>query len=304
MQGINPEPIVNAHILAANSEVYLLSKPSAPSLPISSMPKLNNMVWGLGKGRIVIVAGRTAMGKSGFMTQLGWDLGAAGVKTIYLSLEMPKEELHIRCFCRNYKVNNQDIEHGQFAQHQAKYKQFINEHKNIKLSYSDCIGSSWKDIDKMLNEMQEKQPQAIIIDHINHIKSGGANDKAMLDDYLENIHKIAKKSGITFIIGAQINRVASTENKSRPEMHYLKGTGKLEEIADLAFLLHWPYYYDDNKEPNDYEIIVGKHRYGNTGIHKCKFYPQYSLFQDNDEQYKKPLKIIKEKDINWRGDND
>ncbi len=270
----------SVNVIAEKTEVYLLSKPKSPLLPITSLPVLNRKIWGLNKGRIIVVTGRTAMGKTALMTQMAWDLGMNKDKTIYLTLEMPEKELYARCFCRNEKINNYEIEQGNFDKYQDKYKKFRQSHQNISLKFSETIGKSWKEIDEILKQMEGAKPDCILIDHINHIKGSTSNDKANIDDYLTNVQIIALKHNITFVIGAQINRLSQSEKSPRPELHHLKGSGRLEEVADMVLLLYWPYYYDNQKNIEDYEIIIGKNRYGATGVHKCNFYPQYSLFTD------------------------
>ena len=272
--------LVTAQELAINLEVHLLRKPKEALLPISSLPKLNQRIWGLGKGRVIIVAGRTAMGKTALMSQISCDLAKANNRVVYLSLEMPKEELHTRCFSREFKISNNELERGNFDKYVDQYKHFVNSMQSFPLKYSDCIGMSWKQIDAMINACEINKPQAIVIDHINHIKTSGINDKAVIDDYLTNILTLSRKHNITFIIGAQINRISQNEKNTYPELHHLKGTGRLEEIADMVLLLYWPYYYDNRKPLDGYQIIIGKNRYGSTGIHECRFKPQYSLFEE------------------------
>lgn len=274
------QTLVTAQELAINLEVHLLKKTKEPLLPISSLPKFNQRIFGLGKGRVIIVAGRTAMGKTALMSQISWDLAKANNRTVYLSLEMPKEELHTRCFSREYKISNTELERGNFDKHLDKYKHFVNSMKSFPLKYSDCIGMGWKQIDEMINACEINKPQAILIDHVNHIKTNGINDKAVIDDYLTNILTLSRRHSITFIIGAQINRISQNEKNTYPELHHLKGTGRLEEIADMVLLLYWPYYYDNRKPLDEYQIIIGKNRYGSTGIHHCRFLPQHSLFEE------------------------
>lgn len=303
---VKPQGILkDISLVSEATEVYLLSKPKYPLLPINSLPKLNHKIWGLNKGRVIIVAGRTAMGKTALMTQMAWDLGMNKNRTIYLTLEMPEKELYARCFCRTMRVNNYEIEQGRFDEHIEKYKDFRKSHQNMTLKFSETIGKSWKQIDEILQKMEGSKPSCIIIDHINHIKSSGVNDKAVIDDYLTNIQEAANKYDITFIIGAQINRLSQSEKNPRPELHHLKGTGRLEEISDMVILLFWPYYYDKTKNIEDYEIIVAKNRYGATGVHDCSFYPQHSLFteKNNVQKLNKFRDItkstIKEDEIDW-----
>lgn len=282
------QTLVSALDIIDQTEVYLLSKPKTPVLPFSSMPILNHKLWGFNKGRVVIIAGRTAMGKTALMTQIAEDLGINKDRTIYLSLEMPVKELIARNFCRNREIDNQELEHGGFDKHVEEFGKFKKYACNSNIKYSEVLGANWIEIDNLIKSMESKKPQCIIIDHINHIKTQGTNDKATIDDYLTNLKSVAIKHGITFIIGAQINRLGQGEKNPLPELHHLKGTGRLEEIADLCLLLFWPYYYDKSKDFEDYKIIIAKNRYGPTGIHECLFYPQYSKFKEKTGEFKTP----------------
>lgn len=294
------QTLININQLSESSEVYLLSKPKQPILPINSLHSLNYKLWGLNKGRVVIIAGRTAMGKTNLMTQFAWDLAKAKCRTIYLSLEMPNKELYARCFCREFEINSNEIERGNFDKYLNQHKEFKLMTKNISLKFSDCLGYNWKQIDEMIKTMELNKPDCIFIDHINHIKTSGINDKAIIDDYLTNIKEIAIKHNITFVIGAQINRLGQSEKNPMPELHHLKQTGRLEEIADLALLLFWPYYYNKNKSFEDYQIIIAKNRYGSTGVHDCLFKPQYSKFIEID----KTNELKKEKEnVDWQDDS-
>ena len=280
------QTLVTAQEITNQTEVYLLNKPKSPILPISSLPVLNNTLWGCNKGRVIIVAGRTAMGKTALMTQIAEDLGANKDRTIYLSLEMPLKELIARNFSRSQMIDNTELEHGNFDRHLEAFKRFkINTAEN-RVLYSEVLGATWKEIETIINNCEIKKPQCIIIDHINHIKTSGTNDKAIIDDYLTNIKAMAIKHNITFIIGAQINRLGQSDNNPMPELHHLKGTGRLEEIADLCLLLFWPFYYDRKKNFKDYQIIIAKNRYGRTGVHECDFLPQYSLFKEKNENHR------------------
>lgn len=269
--------------LTEETKVYLLSKSKTPVLPIKSLPLLNTKLWGLNRGRVVIVAGRTAMGKTALMTQFAQDISNNQDRTIYLSLEMPCKELIARNFCRKFKINNQEIEHGNFDKYIEKFDKFNKDSVADKIKYSDVLGANWSDIDTILNKMEKTKPSVVFIDHINHIKTSGINDKAVIDDYLTKLKECAIKHNITFVIGAQINRLGQGEKNPLPELHHLKGTGRLEEIADMCLLLFWPYYYDKSKPFDEYKIIIAKNRYGGTGIHDCKFLPQYSLFEEKQE---------------------
>ncbi len=64
------------------------SRGKKPEFSITSIPSLNEKIWGIKRREMTIVGARTSQGKSLFMNQLAWDLADQGHKVLYLSLEM------------------------------------------------------------------------------------------------------------------------------------------------------------------------------------------------------------------------
>jgi len=101
--------------------------------------------------------------------------------------------------------------------------------------------------------------------------------KDAIDDYIKKLRNYAIQKNFCAIVGCQISRATHEQHKLRyPELWELKGSGEIEEAADLAFLLHWEYFYTREEESkNKYIIKVAKNRNGRTGIFECAFFPQY-----------------------------
>jgi len=118
---------------------------------------------------------------------------------------------------------------------------------------------------------------AVFIDYVQMISSGGKNDKQAIDEYIKKLRNYAIKNNLCFVIGSQINRGTHDGGKiKKPEMWELKGSGALEEIMDMCFLVHWQHYYTKEKDIfNDYWIKVAKNREGKTGIFECKYEPEF-----------------------------
>ena len=78
-----------------------------------------------------------------------------------------------------------------------------------------------------------------------------------------------------------MNRQIVNNSDKRPALENLKGTGVLEEHADMVLMLYWEYFYTrDEQKKNDYEVIIGKNRNGRTGKHDMYFVPEYYLFRE------------------------
>lgn len=287
---------------------YMAKFTGLQELGLASLPLLSKTIWGLGRGRLIIVAARTSQGKTAFMSQLNYDLALQRYRTVFLSLEQSVEEVCMRDFCREKRIDNQQILRGGFEKYKKEWEEHAAVSSIMHAEISDCLGKSWRDINKIIDDAKEKKPDVIFIDHINDIRSDDIRNKAAIDDYLINLRALSKKYNITFVIGAQISRAGQDDKDKIPQLHHLKETGKLEEIADMVMLLHWPYFSDRRKPKNEYMVLVAKHRFGNTGYHPAAFYPEWSLIAEvepkiveaKNDKYKPVGTHIPSEQINWQ----
>ena len=254
-------------------------------MPIKSLTELNEKLWGIKRQKITLIAARTSVGKSTFALQIAYDLALSGKRVLFLSLEMTVEDMLERLFCYENRINNQDLMRGKFSYYQEKFTRFSAEIKKLKFVFSDCIGKNWEEVDKLISNLTSK-PDALFIDHINAIKIVG-NGKEAIDGYLTNMVRIAKHQNIAMVLCCQINRDNQKDDDKTPQLHELKGSGNLEEMADIVILLHWPYKYakeDQDISKNKYVVIVGKNRNGPTGYIDVNFIPEWYAFTDQQKE--------------------
>ncbi len=268
------------------TKALLESRGDKPELPVTSIPSLNSRIWGFKKGQVTIIGARTSNGKSAFASQIAWDFVKQGKKVMFLSIEMTIERVLERLFSLEKRIDNFELQTGKFKFNQKykdQWKEFEEFVLNSQLVVSDQIGSTWKEIDTLINNLESK-PDLLFIDHIHHIKTGNSNDKQAIDEYLEHLREMTIRNKMSTILCAQINRVSQQENDGEPMIHHLKSTGKLEEIADIILLLWWPYHANKAKDKNEYKLNIAKNRDGMTGKLLLHFAPEFYQFKDGIEK--------------------
>lgn len=265
--------------LKANLE----ARATVPEMPINSIPSLNEKLWGLRRRKFYIIAARPSIGKSAFSLQIAYDMAMQGKSVLVLSLEMTVEDMLERLFCYEYKIDNQQLDRGNFKAHAEDFDAFCDKLRSTRLVLSDQIGKEWEEIDVVMNNLSVK-PDIIIIDHLNAIKSSGFNAKADIDQYIINLNTMGKKHNMVMILCCQINRDNQKDDDKTPQLHELKGSGNLEEMADIVMMLHWPYKYkkpkDNNIRKQDFVVIIGKNRNGPTGFVDLNFRPEHYTYSD------------------------
>ncbi len=258
---------------------------STPELQITYLPSLNQMMWGIRKRKLTVIGARTSHGKSAFAVQLCYDLAMQDKNVVFFSLEMENLECAERILASELEINNKALQRGEGYK---IYERSIDLHiklKARKLFISDCIGKTWQEINEIIETWHNGGvvPDMIVLDYIQNTKGVGTAKDA-LDEYIRKFREMAIRYNFAGVICSQINRTSQdTEDKS-PHLHQLKGTGFLEEHADIVLLLHWPYKYDQNKDKNHFEINIAKNKLGETGWLNVTYEPEFFKFSEMQQK--------------------
>lgn len=287
-----------------NIKTNLSSRGMVPEMPILSIPELNDKLWGFQRSKFYIIAARPSHGKSAFSLQIAYDQALQGKRVLFLSLEMTIEDMIERLFCHHAQVNNTEILRGGFGKHAEAFEEFYNKLESLQLVLSDCIGKETEEIEAIVSKLSIK-PDVIVVDHLNAIKNSGFNTKLDIDAYVDYLRTMTKKNNLVTILCCQINRVGQDDKDKTPKLHDLKGSGNLEEAADIVILLHWPFKYKTAKDKvikrSDFMAIVAKNRNGPTGYIKLSVNPETYTYKDAyvpEETVVKQI-VVKQEDIAW-----
>lgn len=260
----------------------LQTRTNAPGLPILSLPSLSDLVWGMRKKKLTVIGARTSQGKSSFAVQLCYDLALQNKKVVFFSLEMENMECAERLLAHALEIPNIYLMKGQGYRLYERATELWGILREKNFLISDCIGHGWKEINDLIELWHQNGnvPDMIVLDYIQNVKGQG-NDKQVFDEYINKFREMAIRYNFAAVICSQVNRTSQeTDNKS-PQLHQLKGTGRLEESADVVFLLHWPYFYNRDKDKiNHFELYVAKNKLGQTGRLNIIYEPEFFKFKE------------------------
>ncbi len=270
------------------------SRGGKPALSITSLPKFNNIIWGLPEDKLTVIGARTSQGKTAFAMQLICDLLEQGKTVMYMGFEMKQDEFMERMFSHIEKIDNFELLTGKVNNFDEKFKRFREYISRVSFLATDNFGKSWKDINKFLDQLSNS-PDVIVIDYIQAISQGAGEGKTFIDDYILNLRNMCISRGFAGILISQLNRNSQDRKDKTPQLHDLKGSGFLEELVDLVILLEWT-----GKPTNtpDYIINVAKNRRGRTGFLKVNYEPKYHIFTDSETDIKGDPKAKDQ--INWQ----
>ena len=258
----------------------ILERTDRPKYP-TGIETLDEMVWGIHKKELMVIAARPSHGKTSIALQIAWNCSKIqNTSVIFLSLEMSAMSLAEKIMSQEFKIHNQDLRRG------AEKERSIENIEKLKARWLEHLFEVFDNKGKRLEEVEEtiKQfsPDIVVIDHIQRISSKGhASKQDAIAYYIQGLKEFAIKYNLAVIACSQINRGGS---KMEFAMDFMKGSGEIEEAADTILQCNW-LVRDDSKElPNDYQIKTIKQRHGAMECKVIHFAPQFSSFRDKTEK--------------------
>lgn len=255
-------------------------------LAITCLPSIDDKLYGLKKKKLIVIAGRVSMGKSALLMELAWCFANQGKKIMFFNLETTNIEFMERLYSHATKTDNFSLKCGK-ATVEPEYAKKMNEFQTsstaTNLFISESYGRSFNEIVEVIEQTGDDY-DCIFIDYLQKIKMAGRKEREQLDDYLDKLTELAIDKNICIILGSQINRGTYDGKKAEPPMlHELKGSGGIEEKAHQVWLLHWAWWYDQEKEKTEYRIHIAKNKDGRTGVMNVRFRPEhYEIYESTD----------------------
>jgi len=253
-----------------------------------SIPQLDKATRGMFGGHLIVVAGRSSMGKSSLAVDIAL---AQDVDVAIFSLEMGREVLIERMVSSISNVGYTQMKDGEIDEKertQIRNAFNILKDKPIFIDDSPCLTPTRF---RAAVEDMKNVPGLIIIDYLQMMRSpkSSGNQTQELDDICQEVRAVGKDHQIPVVLVSQLSRKPDDRQGHEPRLSDLRGSGGIEQTADIVLLLHRPSYYlqrtiDFNVEDSgEAEIFVAKNRSGVTGKIKCIFYGECMSFRSVPE---------------------
>lgn len=257
-----------AHIGQAATE-YVEWVDEHPNGIESGLKDLDALTGGFLPGNLVIVAGRTHMGKTALALQFCEHICGKAPGIIF-SLEAQRREIAGRLI----EWHKRKIGRDRAVDNVFKLQFFIDE----SASLSPGLMRS------RLRRMKRQHGLSIVVvDYLQLMRGRGDSREQEVASISRELKAIAKEFQVPVIACAQLNRQVEQRTDKRPHMSDLRESGAIEQDADLVLLTYRPDYYDPNFEGSiaEAEIIVPKNRNnGRSGLVKVMFSRDLGRFGD------------------------
>ncbi len=224
---------------------------------------LDDLLGGWQDTDLIIVAARPSVGKSAFAMQsiLHATSPEVGRTGMFASLEMSGEQLSDRAISHLGQIDAAHIRQPKKMQEEdwPRSTDAFKKLTKLGLFVDDASGLNVEAISARARQLKAREPLALIaIDYLTYIDlPKNENQEQGIQHVTRSLKNLAKELKVPVILLSQLNR----EGDDEPDLKHLRGSGAIEQDADVVIFLHRP----DKSDRSTVKAKVAKHRNGALG---------------------------------------
>jgi replicative DNA helicase len=263
--------------------------------------ELDNMLAGLQKSDLVILAARPAVGKTSFALDIVRHIGVKRKVPVGLfSLEMSKEQLVDRLLCSEANVDLWKMRTGRLSDRPEdddfpRIGHAMGVLSEAPIFIDDAPNNNIMQIRTKARRLQmEHGLGLIVIDYLQLMESRGNMESRVQEvaEITRGLKGIARELNIPVLALSQLSRTVELSKPAIPKLSHLRESGSIEQDADVVLFIYRK-AADRNYRPEDIppdekniaEIHIAKHRNGPTGVAKMIFDDARASFRNMSNHY-------------------
>lgn len=247
---------------------------------------LDNLLGGLRKSSLNILAARPGMGKTALAMNIATNVARKYKKQVAVfSLEMDRDELLDRIYSSEMSINSQKLQMGQLdACEWGLFTEVSERVGKWPIHIDDTPEISVNQIRTKCKRLaHDNGLDLVIVDYLQLMLSDKDTDNRNQEvaAISRGLKVMAKTLKIPVLALAQLNRDLEKRQDKRPILSDLRDSGALEQDADLVMFLYRDEVYNENTErPSQCDVIVSKNRKGPTGVKTLYFHREFTRFDN------------------------
>jgi replicative DNA helicase len=276
-----------------------IDEPAFSGLP-SGIPSIDNLIGGFRAGDVIVVSGRSGMGKSSFISTMFSKQIMMGFKPAIFSFELGRQEVVDKILSQMIKLDGQEVVEfmkiynpkGKYGTAQLNAKEMKRmqsvAQKYINDNYFFVRGAGRCTVEEVMSKCRKLKAEgnldAIYVDHIGLLVQDKMREREELTHITNSLKLFASEMQVPIFEVVQLNRGADT-TAQKPKLSNLKGSGSIEEDANIVFMPWRPYAIDkENNDPSTSEVIIAKSRNTATGDIPTHFCQATTLFTEIEQR--------------------
>ncbi len=258
---------------------------------------LDRVTGGLHPGELIVIASSPSMGKSTLALNIAQHLSVKRIPKVasaIFSLDFPKEQLVMRLLSATAGISygrmmTGHLEHSDLLKLDAA-KEML---RQGEIYIDDTPGIGVNELLTKARYMKTDHNVGLII--VDYLQLTTESQSALGEDEISRISRslksLALELGISIIVLSQLQALGKRKkHRQRPERRDMRGTGSLENDADVLLFVYREMVYCkkcrrrdgscERNHENNAEILIAKNRGGTIGTVYLAYFGETMSFRD------------------------
>lgn len=259
----------------------------------SGFKDLDEITSGFQSADLVIIAGRPSMGKTALAMNIAQYAALNPTKPVTVlifSLEMPSKAISIRMLASLANIDQKKLLTGQLSSEDwVRVVSAMGVLESADIIIDDTPGLTPLEMKSRVRRVIKDYGDIglIVVDYLQLMHSPRKQENRVLEisEISRALKTIAKEFNVPLIALSQLSREVEKRQDKRPISSDLRDSGAIEQDADIiAFVYRDEMYNKESPDKGTAELIIAKHRNGQTGTIKLKFINHLVQFENYTPQ--------------------
>ena len=256
---------------------------------------LDNILAGLQKSDLIILASRPTLGKSALALNIAANIAINEKIPVGLfSLEMSKDQVVDRLISGLANVDLWRLRTGRLSGEGedndfSRIQSAMGILSEAPIYIDDAASSNILQMRAMARRLQaEKGLGLVIVDYLQLMEPRNPNDPIVrqVTEISRSLKSLARELNIPVLALSQLSRAVEQRSPQRPRLADLRESGSLEQDSDVVlFIYREDRYRPDTPRKNIADIIIAKHRNGPVGSVELYFDDRRVSFRNLEKGY-------------------
>lgn len=256
---------------------------------------LDNIIGGLHKADLVILAARPSLGKTSLALNIAKNVAfQQKVPVGIFSLEMSKHDIVDRLIAVEGKVDLWKMRTGNLKKDGpendfSKIAQSLSSLSETPIFIDDAPSPTVMQMRTMGRRLQAEHGLGLLIVDYLQLIQPKTNSDSMVQQITETsrgLKALARELDIPVLALSQLSRAVESRPNQMPRLADLRESGSIEQDADLVmFIYREDKVKENSNKQNIAKIVVAKHRNGPIGDIELYFNEKYTSFDNLEKRF-------------------
>jgi replicative DNA helicase len=256
---------------------------------------LDNLLGGLQKSDLIILASRPSMGKSSLALNIASHMAIRNnISVGIFSLEMSRDQIVDRLIATESNIDLWRLRTGKLSGEGedndfARIRQTLDVLDKAPIYIDDTASINILQMRAMARRLQaQKNLGLIVVDYLQLMEPRNPMDSPVrqVTEISRSLKILARELNVPVLALSQLSRAVEQRSPQIPRLADLRESGSLEQDADVVlFIYREDRYFQETERKNIADIIIAKHRNGPVGKAELYFDDSRVAFRNLEKRF-------------------